>query len=81
LPGEQATPWDEYLVQLVYYRGFADPGIAGHEHEFRCAVGHNSVESCNQCLNLALPAIELFRDQQPIRPIVLAKREPIDAAI
>src|SRR6202011_2388509 len=39
---EQATRRDEHLMQLVYYRGFADPGIAGHEHEFRGALGHNS---------------------------------------
>jgi len=78
---EQATRRDEHLVQLVYYRGFADPGIAGHEHEFRGALGHNSVESPNQRLNLALPAVELLRDQQPIRPIVLAKREPVDTAV
>src|ERR1700731_1509397 len=78
---EQATRQDEHLVQLVYYRGFADPGIAGHEHEFRGALGHNSVESSNQRPNLALPAVELLRDQQPIRPVVLAKREPVDATI
>src|SRR5712672_1666303 len=78
---EQAARRYERLVQLVHYRGFADPGIAGHEHKFRGALGHNSVECCNQRLNLALPAVELLRDQQPIRPIVLAKREPVDAAI
>src|SRR6202047_1100237 len=78
---EQATRRDEHLVQLVYYRGLAYPGIAGHEHEFRGVLGHNSVESCNQRLSLALPAVELLRDQQPIRPIVLAKRKTIDAAI
>src|ERR1700722_20324939 len=53
---EQATRRDERLVQLVYYRGLADAGICGHEHEFRGAVGHNSVESCAQRFTPALPA-------------------------
>ncbi len=79
--GEQAARRHQRLVQLVDDGGLADAGISRHEHEFRGALSHNSVESCSQRLNLALPAVEFLRDQQPVRPIVLAKRKPVDAAI
>ena len=77
---EQATRRDERLVQLVYYRGLADPGIAGHEHEFGGAVVHNSVEDRDQGANLALPAVELLWDQQSVRSVVCAQRKCLDTA-
>jgi hypothetical protein len=77
---EQATRRDQHLVQLVHHRGLADPGIAGDEHEFRGVLGHNSVEDRDQRVNLALPAVELLRDHQPIRSVVRAKRKWPDAA-
>src|ERR1700684_2329420 len=60
---EQATRRDERLVQLVHHRGLADAGIAGHEHEFQGAARHDPVEGSEQSVDLALPAVELLRDQ------------------
>src|SRR6202166_5274812 len=41
---EETTRRDEHLVQLVHHRRLADTGIAGHEHQLRSAVGHDTVE-------------------------------------
>jgi len=68
-------------VQLIDHRGLADAGIAGHEHKFRGALVHNSVESCDQRLDLALPAVELLQDQKPVRYVATAKRKWLDPAI
>jgi hypothetical protein len=54
--------------------------ISGDEHELQGAVCHDPVES-EQRVDLALPAVKLLRDQQPIQLVVLAKRETVDAAI
>jgi hypothetical protein len=48
-------------------------GIAGHEHNFRCAEGHDSVDGRKQHFNLTLPPVQLLRDQQPVRRIVRAR--------
>ena len=63
------------LCSSLHHRGLADAGIAGDEHEFRCAVGHDAVEGCEQGVDLALPPVELLRDQQPVRGVVRAQRE------
>ncbi len=78
---EQATRRDQHLVQLVYYRGFADPGITGDEHELQGAVFHDPVEGSDQSVYLAFPAIELLRDQQPVRYVVSAGQEQVDTAM
>ncbi len=54
---------DERLVQLVHHGGFADPGIAGYEHELWRTLGHDPIKCCEQDVDLALPPIELLRDQ------------------
>jgi hypothetical protein len=78
---EETTRRDEHLVQLVHHRGLADTGIAGHEHQLRDAVGHDTVEGSEQCLNLALSAVKLLRDEQPVRYIVSAELERVDVAV
>ena len=77
---EQAARRDQHLVQFVHHRGLADPGIAGHEHEFRRAIGHDAVEGREQRVDLALPSVQLLRDQQPVRRVLRAEREWLDAA-
>ena len=77
---EQAARRDQRLVQLVDHRGLADAGIAGHQHELGCAVAHHPVEGREQRVDLALAAVELLRDQQPVRHVVRAEREWLDAA-
>jgi len=78
---EEATRRDEHLVQLVHHRGLADTGIARHEHQLRRAIGHDTVEGSEQCFNLRLSAIKLLRDKQPVRYIVCAELERVDAAV
>ncbi len=67
-------------MQLVHHRGLADPGISGHKHELRRALRHDPVKGSQQSFDLALPAVELLRDQQPIRSVVRAERKWPDAA-
>ena len=69
------------LVQLIDDSGLADARIAGHEHEFRRAVRHDPIEGREQHIDLALPAVELLRNQQPVRTVVRAQREPLDMAM
>ena len=78
---EQAARRDERLVQLVHHRGLADAGIAGDQHQLRRAVGHDPVEGGEQRFDLALAAVERLRDQQPVRHVVRAERERLDAAV
>ncbi len=79
--GEQAARRDEHLVQLVDHRGLADPGIAGDEHQLRRAIGHDPVEGREQRVDLALAAVERLGDQQPVRHVLRAQRERVDAAV
>ena len=72
---------DERLVQLVHDGGLADPGIAGDEHELHGAGRHDLVEGSDQRVDLALPAVELLRDQQPVRYVVSAQQERVDTAM
>ena len=67
-------------MQLVHDRGFADPGIAGDEHELGGAVGDDTVEGPQQAADLALPPIEPLRDQHSIRRIPGSQRERLDLA-
>jgi hypothetical protein len=60
---EQAARRHERLLKLVHQRGFANAGIAGDEHELRCAIRHDPVESAEQHLDLVLPAVKLLRRQ------------------
>ena len=78
---EEAARRDEHLVQLVHDGGFADAGITGYEHQFRCALGHDPVEGREQGVDLALPPVQLLRDQQPVRRVVGSQRKRIDAAM
>src|ERR1700692_215315 len=78
---EQATRRYERLVQLVHHRGLADAGISGHQHELQGAVRHDPVEGSEQRLDLALPAIELLRNQQPVRYVVSAEQERLHTAM
>src|SRR6202035_4228622 len=78
---EQATRRHQHLVQLVYHRGLADPGIAGHEHELQGAARHDPMEGSKQSVDLTLPAVELLRHQQTIRYVPPAEREGFDPAM
>src|SRR5208283_5244663 len=78
---EEAARRDERLVQLVDDRGFADAGVTRDQNQLGRAARDDAVEGGEQGLDLALPAVELFRDQQPIGSVALAKREGLDAPV
>src|ERR1700722_10057524 len=59
---EQAARWHERLVQFIHHRGFAHPGVTGHEHEFRRAVHHDPVEGGEQSIDLAFTSIKSLGD-------------------
>ena len=68
-------------MQLIHYRGFADTGITGDEHELGGALGHDPVKGREQGVDLALPPVQLLRDQQSVRSIVRAQRKRVDATM
>ena len=68
-------------MQFVHHRGLANPGIAGDKHELQGAVRHDPVEGSEQRVDIALPAIELLWDQQPVQSVVPAEQERVDTAI
>ena len=59
---EQPARRDQHLVQLVDDRRLADAGIAGDQHELRCAIGHDPVEGREQRVDLALAAVQSLRE-------------------
>jgi hypothetical protein len=68
-------------VQLIDDSGLADAGISRDQHQLRPAAGDDAVEDSEQGLDLALAAVELLGDQQPVRYVVSAKRERVDTAV
>src|SRR5258708_941386 len=54
---EHATRPYEHPVQLVPHRGLADAGIARHEHQFRCTLGHDPVKRSQQIHDLHSPSL------------------------
>ena len=67
-------------MQFVYDRGLADPGVAGYQHDLRCAARNDSVEGFEQCFALPIAPIELLGDQQPVRCVVCAERKRVNAS-
>src|SRR5689334_10660672 len=46
----------------------------------RPSAGDNTVEGCEQGIDLGCPAVQFLGDQQPVRRVVLPKREFVDFA-
>ena len=67
-------------MQLTDDRGFSDAGISRDEHQFRRAALDHTVESRQQGVDLAFPAVQLLGDQQPIGDVVFGERKVVDAA-
>ncbi len=64
---EKSARRNQYLVQLVHYRRFADTGIPGYQYKFGRALRHHSVECGEQSINLTLSPVQLLGYQQSIR--------------
>ena len=78
--GEQAARRHQRLVQLIDDGGLADAGISGDQHQLRRAARDDAVEGGEQGLDLALPAVQLLGNQQPVGRVVFAQREGVDPA-
>src|SRR5215470_14493473 len=70
---KEATRRNQWFVQLIDDRGFADSGIAGNQHQLRPAAGYDTIKRSEQDLDLARSPVQFFRDYQPILSVVLAR--------
>ena len=67
-------------MQLVDDRGLADAGIARDQHQLRRTALDDTIEGGEQGLDLARPPVQFLGDQQPVRRVVLAQWEVVDAS-
>src|SRR5262249_21448774 len=61
---KKATRRNQRFVQFIDDGGFADPGIAGNQHQLRPAALDDAVERGEQGIDLARPPVQLLGDQQ-----------------
>src|SRR5258708_2325593 len=66
-------------MELIDDGGLADPGVSGNKHQLRLAPGYKAVESREQVLDFGFSPVQFLRNQQPIRRVVFAQREFVDA--
>src|SRR5262249_46724460 len=67
-------------MELIDDGGLADTGISRNEHQLRPAAGYDAIEGGEQGLDLACTPVQFLGDHQPVRRVVLTKREFVDAA-
>src|SRR5262249_50958114 len=68
-------------MELIDHGGLADTGVPGNEHQLRPAAGCDSVEGGEQGLDLGCPPVQLLGYQQPVRRVVSAESEFLDATL
>ena len=68
-------------MQLVYYGGLPDSGIAGDQYQLRRATLNDAVERGEQRVDFHLTSVQFLRNQQPVRRVVFAEREVVDAPL
>jgi hypothetical protein len=78
---EQRAARHDFLHQFVHQHRFANAGITRHHHHLRIAALHDALEGGGQHRALAFAAVQLFRNQQARRDVVVGQRERIDAAV
>src|SRR5271154_1880243 len=71
---------NEHLVQLIYYGGLPDSGVAGDQYQLRRAALNDAVERGEQRPDFALTSIQFLRNQQAVWPVVFSQREIVDFA-
>src|SRR6266478_5659612 len=77
---EQSARNHQRLLKLVDHRGLADARRSGHEHELRRALRHDPLESLEQGLDLAFPAVESLRNEKPVSYVLRCEGKGGDAA-
>src|SRR6202011_5284015 len=78
---EEPPPWNKYFLQFIDYRGFANAGISGDQHQLRGAALDDAIKRGEQSFDHARPSVQLFGDQQPVGGVVFAKRKWGDARL
>src|SRR5882762_1547875 len=68
-------------MQLTDDGGLADPGVSGNKHQLRLAPGYNALEGSEQGVDFGFSPVQFLWNQQPIRCVMFAKREFIDAML
>jgi hypothetical protein len=71
---------NEHLVQLVYYGGLSDSGIAGDQYQLLRAALNDAVEGGEQRPDLALTSVQFLRNQKAVWPVMFSQREIVDFA-
>src|ERR1043166_2175130 len=62
------------FVEFLNQRGFANAGIAGHQHTGRLALA-GLLKGAQEFTELLFPTVETLRHDEEVRPILLAKRK------
>src|SRR5882724_2543537 len=68
-------------MELIHNGGLADAGVSGNKNQLRLTAGDNAVESCEQRAELRFSAVQFLWNEQPIRRVMFAKREFVDALL
>ena len=69
----------KHLVQFVDDGGFADAGIAGDLQKLRRAAFDDSIESGEQAIHLARPAVQILGVQLPLWDMLCPQLERFSA--
>ena len=68
-------------MQLIHNRGLADARVSGNQNQLGPAAGCDAFERSEQDIDFGFPPVQFLWNQQPIRCVMLAQREFIDALL
>src|SRR6516164_5916820 len=77
---EYAARENERFLQLLDYRGLANAGITGYKRQFGPAACDDALEHVEQRFDLSVTTVQPLRDPEPLRRVMRAKEERIDAS-
>jgi hypothetical protein len=66
-------------MEFVDNGGFADTRVARYKNEFGSASSYDTVEGRQQGIDFGGSSVQLLRNEQPVRLVVLTKREFVNA--
>ena len=79
LPRLPGPPLGERLVDLVDEGRLADPGVTGHQQQFR-APARRALERRQERRNLPVPPVQALRDEEPVREVRASGDNALDPA-
>src|SRR5262249_35747463 len=77
---EDTARENKRFLQLLDYRGLADARRAGDKRQFGPAACDDTLERIEQRFDLSVTTVEFLRDPEPLRRVMRAKKERIDAS-